>query len=301
MTFSNVTTSSTKCIMVVFSNAATGGSVPTNMVTSGVALSGTSNYMPTPASWSAASSTPGTVKVTFTTGETPASATARTLVLTGITNGTVADTVYYAQLSTYNNTDCATSPLDSGNATFIYTNGQAVSMTVDPSLAFTVAGVASGQTVNAATTTVTTTGTTIPLGTVTSSTNAIGASDLTVTTNAGAGYTVYARYVAGLSNGSHTITDWTGTNAAPTTFSAAGTESFGYTTNDATLGTGTANRFTSSGPKWAKFTTSNLEVAYNAAGITSDVTRIGYQVGIAGTTPAGTYTGTVILTATPSY
>lgn len=298
MTFSNATLSSTKCIQVIFSNASTGGSVPTGMVTSGVTLSGTSTYMPTPASWAAASSVAGTVKVTFATGETPASASNRTLVLGGITNGSVADTAYFAQFSTYGNTDCSSSPLDSGVATFIYTSGQAVSMTVDPTIAFTVNSVASLQSVNGATTTVATTGTTIPFATVTSSANAIAAHDLTVTTNAGAGYTVYARYVAAPTNGSHPITDWTGTNAAPTTFSAAGTESFGYTTGSTTLA-GSASRFSSN--KWAGFTTANLEVAHASAAVSSSTTRIGYQVGISGTTPAGSYTGTVVLTATPSY
>lgn len=302
ITFSNVTLSSTKCIQAVFSTAATGGSAPTGMVTSGVTLSGTSNYMPTPASWSAASAVAGTVKVTFATGETPASATARTLVLGGITNGSTADTGYFVQFSTYGNVDCATSPIDSGVSTFIYTTGQAVSLTVDPSLSFSIAAVSGSQTVNGATTTVASTTSTIPFGTVTSSTNSIAAHDLTVTTNAGSGYTVYTRYTQAPTNGSHSITDWTGTNATPTTFSAAGTEAFGYTTNDASLGTGTATRFTSGGPKWAKFTTSNLEIAYSAAAVTSETTRVGYEVGIAGTTPAGTYNNsTVIYTATPAY
>jgi hypothetical protein len=297
MTFSNVTLTSTKCIQVVFSNAATGGVIPTNMVTSGVTLGASSNYMPTPASWAATSATPGTVKVTFATGETPASATGRTLVLNGITNGTVADTSYFAQFSTYSDTACTT-PIDSGIATFIYTNGQAVSMSVDPTIAFTVGSVAGSTSVNGATTTVATTATTIPFGTVTSGANAIAAHLLTVTTNAGAGYTVYARYTAAPTNGSHQITDWTGTNAAPTTFSAAGTEAFGYTTTSTSL-SGTAARFASN--KWAGFTTANLEVAHSTAAVSASTTTLAYQVGIAGTTPAGSYTSTVILTATPSY
>lgn len=300
-TFSGVTLSATKCIKLVFSTAATAGAVPTGMTTTGAALSATSNYMPTPASWTTTATTNGTVTLTYATGETPASASSRTVVLTGITNGSTAGTTYFVQFSTFNNTDCATSAIDSGTTTFIYTSGQAVSLTVDPSIAFTVAGVANAQLVNGATTTVTSTATTIPLGTVTTAANAIAAQDLTVTTNAGSGYTVYTRYTAAPTSGANTIAAWTGTNGVPTTFSAAGTAAFGYTTNDATLGTGTANRFTSVGNVWSGFTTSNLEVAYGAAAVSSDVTRVGYQVGIAATTPAGTYTTTVILTATPTY
>lgn len=299
MTFSGVTLSATKCIQAVFSTAATGGSMPTGMVTSGVTLSGTSTYMPTPGSWTAASSTPGTVKVTYATGETPAGASARTLVLGGITNGSTAETGYFVQFSTYNNTDCVSSPLDTGVATFIYTTGQAVSLTVDPSLAFTIDLLAGAQAVNGVTTTVASTDGTIPFGTVTTSANSIAAHNLTVTTNAGSGYSVYTRYTQAPTNGSHSITDWTGSNATPTTFSAAGTEAFGYTTNSTSL-SGTAARFSSA--KFAAFTTTNAEVAHSTAEVTSEVTKVAYQVGISGTTPAGTYNNsTVIFTATPAY
>lgn len=299
ITFSGVTLSNTKCIQAVFSTAATGGSMPTGMVTSGVTLSGTSTYMPTPASWAAASAVAGTVKVTYTTGETPAGASARTLVLGGITNGSTAETGYFVQFSTYGNIDCATSPLDTGVSTFIYATGQAVSMTVDPALTFDVALQAGSTSINGVTTTVASTDGTIPFGTVTASANSIVGHSLTVTTNAGSGYSVYTRYTQAPTNGSHPIDDWTGTNATPTTFSAAGTEAFGYTTSSTSL-TGTAARF--SGSKFAKFTTTNEEVAHSTAAVTSDNTKIAYQVGISGTTPAGTYNNsTVIFTATPAY
>jgi len=300
ITFSGVTLTPIKCIKVAFSDAATAGSKPSGMTISSLALSGTSNYIPTPASWTPSNdNTGGVSSITFATGETPASATARTVVLTTITNGSVAGTIYFVQFSTYNNVDCATSPVDNATIAFIYTNGQTVSASVDPTLTFSVAGVASAASVNSSTTNVTTTSTTIPFGTITASTNKIAAQDLSIATNAGSGYTVTIKYTGTLSNGSGgVITDWTGTNASPTTFSAAGTPAFGYTTEDAVLGTGTAGRFTSN--KWAGFTTSPLEVIYNAAAA-SDTVRIGFQAGIATTTPAGSYTTTVIYTATPIY
>jgi len=273
--------------------------MPTGMVTSGVSLTGTSTYMPTPASWTAASATPGTVKITYATGEIPASSSGRTIVLGGITNGSTAETGYFVQFSTYGNVDCSTSPLDTGVTTFIYTTGQAVSLTVDPTMAFTIDLLAGSQAVNGVTTTVASTDGTIPFGTVTASANSIAAHSLTVTTNAGSGYSVYTRYSQAPTNGTHPITDWTGTNAAPTTFSAAGTEAFGYTTSSTSL-SGTAGRFASS--KFAAFTTTNAEVAHSTAAVTSDNTKVAYQVGISGTTPAGTYnSSTVIFTATPAY
>lgn len=302
--FDNVTTSAIKCIRVEFDTAADGsGSKPTGMDISSAALSGSTDFIPTPGSWSIANNdSTGVSSITYATGETPASASDRTVILTGITNGSTAETGYFINFDTFNNTDCASSPVDSGTGTFIFVNGQAVSLTVDPAISFNVAAVASGQTVNGATTTVTTTDGTIPFGTVTTSANSIAAHDATVTTNAGSGYTVYIRYTAKPTSGANDIDDHTGTNAAPTTM-AAGTEAFGYTTNDASLGTGTANRFTSSGGnKFAAFTTSNAEVAYSATAVSSETTRFGYEVGVSGTTPAGTYgTSTVIITATPLY
>jgi hypothetical protein len=297
--FYNVTTSAIKCINVAFKDAATGGSKPTGMTITGAALSGSSDYIPTPGSWSVSNNnTTGVSSITFATGETPASASDRTVILTGITNGSTTATTYYVQFATYNNTDCSSSPVDSGTIAFIYTDGQAVSATVDPSLSFSISAVSSSQSVNGATTTDASTTTTIPFGTLSASANQIVAHDLVVGTNAQNGYTVTIKSTGALSSGSHDMADHSGSNASPSTFSAAGTEAFGYTTEDTTLGTGTAGRFGSG--NWAAFTTSPLEVAYSAAAA-SETTRTGYQVGIASTTQAGSYSTTVVYTATPTY
>lgn len=298
ITFSNVSVSPIKCIKAQFSDAATAGAKPAGMTLTGATFTG--NYVPTSASWT---STPnngtGAELITFATGETPASASARTVILSGMTNGSTINTVYYLQFSTYNNTDCTSSPVDSAVIAFIYTSGQIVTGIVDPTLSFSIAGVASGQTVNGATANITTTATTVPFGTITSTVNKIAAQDMIIATNAGGGYTLTTQYSGTFTNGTGgNITDWTGTNVAPTVFSAAGTSAFGYTTNDFTLGTGTTGRFNAN--KWAGFTTSALEVGYNAAAI-SETIRVGYQAGISSVTPAGAYTTTVTFTVTPIY
>lgn len=304
--FDGVSLSTIKCIKVVLSDAATGGSAPTGISTTGVTYNAAgSDFVPDVQTWTAAEITTGSFKITNSTGEIPGSATDATVLVTGITNGSTAETGYFAQFSTYNNIDCATTPVDSGVGTFIYATGQAVSLTVDATLSFNIAAVNSGSPVDSASgpnTTVTTTDGTIPFGTVTTSANSIAAHDLTITTNAGSGYTVYTRYTQAPTNGAASIDDLaTYTNASPGSFSAAGTEAFGYTTNDGVLGTGTTTRFATT-PQWAAFTTSNLEVAYSAAAVSSQTTRVGYEVGISGTTPAGLYNNsTVIFTATPAY
>ena len=296
-TFTPASTTAIKQINFVYCTAATGTcTTPTGLSTTGGAQGSVSGISGTTYTTTFTSNGTMSLVVTNTAAQTLG---AITVPYTGITNPSSPAT-YYVRITTYS--DTGSTVIDTNTIAFAITSGQAVSLSVDPSLTFTVAGVSAGGTVNGATTNVTTTSTTIPLGTVTTSTNAIGAQDLTVTTNAGHGYTVYIQYTAAPSNGSHSIADTGGTNAAPTAFSAAGTEAFGYTTNNATLGTGTANRFTVSGGNlWAKFTTANLEVAYSSSAVSSQVTRVGYQAGVAGTTPAGTYTDTVVLTATPTY
>lgn len=304
---SNVTTSPIRCIQVEFDMAADGsGGKPTDMNITNAALSGSSDYIPTPASWSVSNNnTTGISNITFASGETPANAAGRNIILTTITNGSVANNDYFMIVRTFNNTDCSTSPVDNSTVGFLFTDGQAVSLSVDGTLSFSVAGVTGNGSlaVNGATITngLATTSTTVPFGTLTSSANKVAAQDVTVSTNSSGGYTVSTRYTAQPTSGSNTINDASGSNASPAAFSAAGTEAFGYTTEDATL-TGTADRFTSSGGnKWAAFTTSNAELIYNSAAVSNQTTRIGYQVGIAGSTEPGSYVTSVILTAVPVY
>ncbi len=250
-------------------------------------------------------------RVVVTTPSTQ-STQAVTMSFTGVTNPSTADTTYYARITTYSDTGSTT--IDGTDAVafaILTTTSIAVSATVDPTLTFSVAAVTSGGTVNSATTNVTTTASTVPFGTLSSGSTKIGAHDITVTTNATSGYTTTVRGTTNpvLVSGSNNIDEFTGSNASPATWSSpAGSSNsvntgfFGYTTNDATLGTGTAARFTSSGGnKWSGTTTSPLEVAYSAAGASSETTRLGWQAEVNALQAAGSYTGTVILVTTPTY
>jgi hypothetical protein len=141
---------------------------------------------------------------------------------------------------------------------------------------------------------------------VTSASNAIVCQALTAATNATNGFTVYARYTSKPTNSlSQTIADTNGSNGVPTAFPAAGTEAYGYTTNDTALstcgGTCNSNRFTSPSQEWAPMTTSNAEVMYETNGVSSTTFDIGHQVGVSNLTHPGTYSTTVIYTCTPIY
>jgi hypothetical protein len=174
-----------------------------------------------------------------------------------------------------------------------------VNATVSDSISFAISAVGSAQAVNGATTTVaTSTGSAVPFGAITADANAIAAHDLTVTTNATTGYTVKIQYTAKPTKGSDNIDDLaTHTNASPGSFSAAGVEAFGYTTNDATLSGEDPAPARFSSNKWAMFTVSPLEVAYASAPVAAEVTRVGYQMGVAPSTVVGEYTTTVTYTA----
>jgi len=216
----------------------------------------------------------------------------------------ITNSIAGVQTITLTTQTAAAATIDTGTLKVAVISGVAVTATVAETLTFTIAAVGSSQSVNGATTTVATTdGVSVPLGALSVSANTIAAHDLAVTTNATNGYTTTTQYTQKLRiDASNDIDDHSGSNASPSTFSGAATEAFGYTTNDATLGTGTPARFTSSGGnKWAAFTTSPLEVAYSAGPVTAEATRIGYQAGISATTSAGSYSTTVIYICTPIY
>ena len=185
----------------------------------------------------------------------------------------------------------------------------AVSATVAQSEELTVTLVNSGVAVNGATTNATTTGSTVPLGTLSTGANTIAAHTLTMTTNAGSGYTVNTKYDHKLWSAAATSTkdidDFSGSNASPALFSGANVEAFGYTTEDFSLSAtpnlpGAPDRF--SGGKWAAFEATNRAVAYHTGPVNATTTKIGYQAGISGITPAATdYGCTVTYTMTSTF
>ena len=310
-TGSSVTSSAIKCVQVMWSQSSTTTQAPVGFSGASGSVTATSSTLinSSATGWSLAKSD-GTsssgqnniYQYTNTTGVTPSTTSGATFVLGGITNSSVQDTAYWFTINTYGNTDCVSSPIDNAAVQFINTNGSTLSLTVTPTLTFTVNAVAASTSCDGATTTQASTATTIPFGTVTAASNGIVCQDLTAATNATNGYTIYTRYTAKPTNAlSQTIADWTGTNAAPTTFPSPGTEAYGYTTSDSTLGTGTVNRFTNPSQNWAAETTSNAEIAYEPNGVTSTTYHIGHQVGISLTTHPGTYTTTIIYTCTPIY
>jgi len=251
---------------------------------------------------------------------TPASQSTQSMFLnfTGVTNPSGINTTYYVRSTTYSDTGSTT--ID-GTTTAAFavldTSSIAVSATVDPNFTFTVTravtgnvngNFASSDAINVSTTT----NNSIPFGTLNTSTASVSAHDITITTNAGNGYEVTASSsaVPPLQSGSDNIDSFTGTNGSPTAWSSpngstpdVNTGFFGYTTSSNALCTGTASRFTdnSSYQRYAGFDTTGGEVACSTTPKSSDTTRVGWKLEINNIQPAGQYTGSIILVATPTY
>jgi hypothetical protein len=242
------------------------------------------------------------LRATDSTGATPSAS--GSIAWGGIINGSTADTTYFGLFQTFTDTDCSTGgPVDSVVVTLIFKAGALVSLTIDPTLTFSILAVGSGQAVNGATTTVTSTASSINfLNSVTPLAKGVSAHNLEVGTNAPGGYTVYIRHSSPLQSGANTIDNHAGTNAAPSLFPAAGTEAWGYTSADSTLTGGTADRFTNPGNFWAGFTTTNQPVMHNpSAPSGTETSLVGHQVGVSSATEAGTYQTTIIYTAASVY
>ncbi len=132
----------------------------------------------------------------------------------------------------------------------------------------------------------------------------------TTSTNAYNGYVVSIwspNVLTNTANGIYTISNYSGTNTSPTTWSGTG---FGYTTNDSNLSGGTADRFTSGGPNYAGFVFSGYgdpvadhttAVTGTTGAVSSEQFDIGYRVTVNTTQEAGPYETDIIIIATPIF
>ena len=207
---------------------------------------------------------------------------------------------------------------DKGDTRIAIVNQVTVTASVDTTLTFTVAGVASGGLVNGETISTTTTATAIGFGSLASGTPVVAAQDLTVSTNAQNGFVVTVHEDQNLlsSNGADIDTFKDGNNTAtPTTWTAPsallGNENtyghMGLTSDDTDLN---ANEFYSGSViKWAGnfFSTTTRQIFSNSApadGVTQNVgkARIGYKIQVSSLQEAATdYTNHLIYVCTPTF
>lgn len=294
--------------VVEFCTSASGScTVPTGMVTTGATRS--SDNISGSGRGDTFNSN-GTLTTVVTTEQTQNPA-ALTISYTGITNPSTTNTTYFARVTTYS--DQGTTIIDQITVAFaiLTSSSLSVSAEIGNNFTYTITPVTTG-TVNGATINVDgTTASSIPFGQLYAGSSKIAAHDIYIVSNSSYGYAVTVKTTdPPLVDGSNNIDKFTGTNETPVSWSSPGgstpnvnTAFFGYTTNDSTLGTGTSNRFTASGGnKWAGTETTPYEIAYNASSVNNGETiRVGWQIETNSSQPPGSYSGTVILVATPTY
>ena len=291
-------TSAIQCIQVKFATTSGMGTPATGMTTaSGFSLTGGGL---TQGNWSNyGSASNGTIQIDAGSNQTP-TATAATITWTGVTNTSITNpTNIYAQITTYStNTShtCTGAVHQSAVTAMVFTTGVTTTVSVDPTLTFTVANDGSAVNGSGDSGFVTTTASTIPFGTVAGGSYGAGSQTLTTATNAANGYTDYVSYTQALTDAnSDTIADTTGTNSSPGSFSGSTSVSaFGYTED----GPG-ESQFTSN--TWAKVRTVQDAIATRSTPQAGDAFHVEYKVEPSNTQAPGSYSTTIIYTAVPTY
>lgn len=177
--------------------------------------------------------------------------------------------------------------------------------TRETTLSFTLAGVASGTTVDGYTTNVATTATTIPFGTLAPNQPKIAAQRLTVSTD-GESYKVYILADGQLRTaGGDQIDPATGTNASPSAWAfAVSSQStkkgqFGYHPDDDALSDG-STRFQVN-DTWARLDTTEKEIIYTGTPMNDDIHDVLFQVEITALQPNGSYANEIQYLVTPTF
>ncbi|MCB9823028.1 hypothetical protein H6800_02030 [Candidatus Nomurabacteria bacterium] len=228
-------------------------------------------------------------------GRTPASVTSGTAVsntFTTITNPSTTNTTFFVRITTYTGNDGNTGPTDTGVVAASTANQITVSASVDETLTFCVY---TGANCAAS-------GSTVALGTLSTSSTSSGTSKMDAATNSTSGYAI--TYTgATLTSGANTITALSGAasstgssqygfNLKANTTPSVGSNVTGSGSGTAQTGYNTADSF--------KFLTGDT-VASASGQTDSNTYTASYIANISNTTNPGTYTSTITYICTATY
>jgi hypothetical protein len=223
--------------------------------------------------------------------------TSVTVTFSALTNPPTSST-FNAVVSTYDNAT-PTVMVDTGTAGSVtmgaVTGSVAISVGVDPAFTFSVAGANSNCNGLVNSIGANATPTAVPLGRISSGTRSVGVQNLTLSSNADAGFSVYLRSTAASSpvltgSGSRSIAD-----ASSGALPSATTPAFGYTTNDASVAMGSGN--VGAVPNRSGSTT----VMSLSSPTASQTSCVAYFASAGSATPADSYKTTVVYTAVPMF
>lgn len=288
-----------KSIDFTYCTTASGGcSTPSGLVTTTAALNGAPTGLGSAGTWTIGG-TPTNGRIQLVNASNTSSPGAATVNFNTITNPTLSgnSTVFYVRIVSYSDAAWST-PVDSGTVASAVTNQIQVTASVNETLdfcAFQTGSTCAGGT-----------GTTVALGTLSSSAATTGTSVLIAGTNGSTGYTV--QYTgATLTQGSNTITA-TGSSGAT---SSAGSAQFGINVANNT-GTPTVGAAPSggSGTGASHYATANtfsyvpstLTAIAQATAATADTLyTVSYLANIPASQPAGAYSTTLTYICTASF
>lgn len=311
-----------QCFKILFRNAASGGSAPAGLLTTGAA-EGTWTGL-TAASWTTDFTTDDQITSTWA-ASTENTSGGVSLGFTTITNPSATAT-FFAQITTYSDSAC-TASVDTGVAAAAIIPTITVTATVNESLTATINGRTTAQCFSdfGVTTDQNSTSTSIPFGNINVNTFYNICQQLVVGTNATDGYNVTvqeddqlrigvtANYIVGANDDGNcdgTCTDSTSAAWISTADAAGG---FGYCVDDVTgdaaatapTSWAAANQCGGASPQYKTIADAgNSEAAQNimsSAAPVSDTTDIMFRILAPATQTAGVYTNKVIYIATPQY
>ncbi|MEN9560825.1 MAG: hypothetical protein RIQ56_98, partial [Candidatus Parcubacteria bacterium] len=177
--------------------------------------------------------------------------------------------------------------------------------TAGGTLTFLIDGIASTTATEGITTDIDTTATEVSFGSLPLAADIIAAQRLTVTTNAGQGYQVFAVARQGLLNEyGDELPPVSGTNASPSGWSTGcatlANGCFGYHAGDDTLLGGSA-RFAPD-DTYARFSTTTAnEIAYNSGPATNQTTDVVYRILARGEQESGNYSSALVYIVVPTF
>ncbi|MFC1780075.1 hypothetical protein ACFLY9_00050 [Patescibacteria group bacterium] len=203
---------------------------------------------------------------------------------------------------------------DSGDALIAVVDTLTATVSIDETLSFSVAGVASASCDDRpdVTTEITTTATSVPFGTTTGDEFIDGCQSLTVSTNAANGYSVTAAESDQLTFGGSTIADGTCDGSCTETTDAAWAtdtnNGLGYCLQDVS-GTDVQDfsgvQCDDVAPQFKIFpelgTDTPETIMSNAGVVSGSNAHVGYRLSVSSSQGAGTYTNDIIFVATPTY
>ncbi len=209
----------------------------------------------------------------------------------------------------------ADTPVDSTSAKVAHIEAVRVTATVDPTINFSIAGVASGATRCGVSTSVTTTATSVPFGTMSLNTFKTLAHNLTVSTNASGGYVVTSaendqlgKDGATTPNIADTLCDsGTCSESTPSEWNTATNTGFGYSLENVDAAS-IAFEYDDSSNSFRSRQFSDLQASETPATIFSSTTvanaediYVCYRLSVGATQAAGDYENQITYTATGTF